>query len=319
MSALAPLALVASALALAPAGSQPAGGDDSAARMARAVELRQQAERALADGDLAGALRAAQASYEALPSGRTAYNVAVVQRALGQRDAAFEQLLAGLNLGPSPEVCAYIEEQLAEVGPALSPPRGWLTVETSPPGAEVEVEGARAGQRTPVVLGLSAGEHTVTLRREGYRPAVAVAEVRVGAGAQLVQSLVPEPPAQAPQLMAVERPTLAEVRAQRSSGDQPARSAGVGAPPSAASASSPWLLGVGVSLAGVGGVALAACGAGVLVLDRQVSDPYQVWAARQQAAQLGTGAAVGAAAAAVVTVAGIGIAAAALLSDHTPD
>lgn len=46
--------------------------------------------------------------------------------------------------------------------------RGKLTIASNPAGAEIEVDGAFMGN-APAVLELEPGDHTVTLRKEGYR------------------------------------------------------------------------------------------------------------------------------------------------------
>ena len=50
----------------------------------------------------------------------------------------------------------------------LSNGRGKLTIASNPEGAEIEVDGAFMGN-APAVLELEPGDHTITLRKEGYR------------------------------------------------------------------------------------------------------------------------------------------------------
>ncbi len=84
---------------------------------------------------------------------------------------------AGVDAAPSLEEAPPVEASAGAVetpasrrSPAAPPPRGTLTVRSTPPGASVEVNGRSEG-RTPVSLrNIPLGGHTIVLTRPGYRP-----------------------------------------------------------------------------------------------------------------------------------------------------
>ncbi len=53
----------------------------------------------------------------------------------------------------------------------LEPLKGLVLIQTTPPGAEVDVDGNSSNRKTPLLLtDLSVGDHIVVLRTEGYQP-----------------------------------------------------------------------------------------------------------------------------------------------------
>ena len=52
----------------------------------------------------------------------------------------------------------------------LEPVKGLILIQTVPPGAEVDVDGAFRGKTPLMVIDLPIGDHTVVLRTEGYQP-----------------------------------------------------------------------------------------------------------------------------------------------------
>jgi hypothetical protein len=58
---------------------------------------------------------------------------------------------------------------------------GAILVLSQPPGAAVEVDGHRLGEATPTMAaGMSAGSHTVRLRRDGYAPVDKTVQLAAG-------------------------------------------------------------------------------------------------------------------------------------------
>jgi hypothetical protein len=55
-----------------------------------------------------------------------------------------------------------------------------LNVNSSPPSAEIEVDGKPTGKTTPAELQLPRGEHSVSVRMEGFTPATASFKVKGG-------------------------------------------------------------------------------------------------------------------------------------------
>ncbi len=73
--------------------------------------------------------------------------------------------------------------------PPPPPSNGTLSVESSPDGAKVYVDGSYRG-RTPLAIGLRAGLHEVELRLDGYEPYRARVQIRAGQTTRLSPRLV---------------------------------------------------------------------------------------------------------------------------------
>lgn len=173
-----------------------ASGASIEARRAQAVVWQKKADQLFSQGKYGPALEAAQRSYELFPTARTAYNVALIQIQLGQRESAFEQCVAALNLGPTASDLPLIEVTLAELGPQLIPPRGWLHVVTEPAPVEVTVVASSAGpQPSPHSFGAAVGAQRVRLRLPGYQTVERDVEVKAGEGIKLLVQLSLEPAA----------------------------------------------------------------------------------------------------------------------------
>ena len=57
------------------------------------------------------------------------------------------------------------------LAPGQGPPMGVIEVRTIPPGALVTVDGQRLGGPTPTNFQITAGAHTLEVRKRGFRPA----------------------------------------------------------------------------------------------------------------------------------------------------
>lgn len=143
----------------------------------RAINYQKKADKYFQAGKFKAALKAAKASYKLLPSARTAFNVALIQVELGDREDAFDQLIAGLNLDPSTKVRSAIEQLLGEQGRKIK--RGWVVISSLPGGAGVKIDGVAIG-KTPTVVGTAPGPHSVELELEGYPTAERQTKVRAG-------------------------------------------------------------------------------------------------------------------------------------------
>lgn len=289
-------------LALAHAAAAPAG--DVAARKARAIEFQEQADAAFRAGDYRTALAAAQRSFEVYPAARTAYNVAVIQIELGQRQAAFAQLLQGLGLEPSLEEARLIETSLADLGPSLQPPQGWIKIVSEPTGAQIAAASAQPLGVTPAVLGLEAGAHQLTLSRDGFHSARAPVHITPGRGTELAASLAPLAGAQ-----------NTSDTASAPTGDAGAAARAAACPPCSSGEDQTVLLGTGVALAAGGALSAAGLGFGVYTANAQVADASSPWETRSQAALYGLLMGVGAVVATGVLVGGGALTATALLAD----
>lgn len=92
--------------------------------------------------------------------------------------------LCGLNeaLEVAGTLAASLETQLA------APATGTVTIETTPAGAQVLVDGELAGT-SPLELTLSAGEHTIMLRQDGYTDQTRRVRVEAGSAAAVAAEL----------------------------------------------------------------------------------------------------------------------------------
>jgi hypothetical protein len=55
-----------------------------------------------------------------------------------------------------------------------------LSVQSSPEGANIFLDGARTGKTTPARLAVAPGKHTLMLSKEGYQDEAATADLRAG-------------------------------------------------------------------------------------------------------------------------------------------
>jgi hypothetical protein len=69
--------------------------------------------------------------------------------------------------------------QVAEVKATLMPKSGTLAVNSSPPGARIQLDGVDAGFSPVILANISSDNHTVTLEKDGY--VTAVRQVRITA------------------------------------------------------------------------------------------------------------------------------------------
>ena len=76
--------------------------------------------------------------------------------------------------------------------PTPSAETGKLAVATSPPGAEISIDGSSVGRMTPATIsGLPTGSHTIRLQLAGYAPAEATVSVTAGQTTTLSLPLTP--------------------------------------------------------------------------------------------------------------------------------
>ena len=68
----------------------------------------------------------------------------------------------------------------------------WAQVETTPPGAEILVDGNPTGQTTPARVQVPAGMHTIVLRLNGYAQAKRIVQASVGGTVNIQEPLRPK-------------------------------------------------------------------------------------------------------------------------------
>lgn len=121
---------------------------------------------------------------------RIAFNIALCHRQLGNREEAFHFFSEYLGSEDAdPERRSTAHAAVAELEPRLARVR----VVTEPAGGVVFVDSPDVGAwgRTPRILALAPGEHTIEVRLDGHRPAEASVVARTG---ELVEVLLrPQP------------------------------------------------------------------------------------------------------------------------------
>jgi len=69
--------------------------------------------------------------------------------------------------------------------------RATLKIASSPPGAQIEIDGADSGEVTPAMIRTSKGEHRIVLKFPGFQPASVVAKVEEGQSFNYAPRLTP--------------------------------------------------------------------------------------------------------------------------------
>lgn len=133
----------------------------------RARQLYESAQRLFDAGNYAAAESTFRAAYETVPNPVVLRAIAAAQERQGNIGAAVQTLERYLREAPpnAPDR-AQVEAHLRE----LSARPATLAVASTPPGAEIFVDGRPTGQTTPADVSLTAGQHTVELRMDGYQP-----------------------------------------------------------------------------------------------------------------------------------------------------
>jgi hypothetical protein len=156
--------------------ARPLGIRASSDDIERARALDQQGVRAFRDGRYNDAIRYFDEAYKLGGPSSELWNIARCDLKLDQPEAANETLeryLAQTDL--SIDDRANARRELEELGHR----RSTVTVASSPSGALVSIDDKHVG-RTPASTDVPAGEHTVTIRREGYMPHVERVVARYG-------------------------------------------------------------------------------------------------------------------------------------------
>jgi hypothetical protein len=284
------------ALLVAAAPEAPEGGPAEDVKV-RAVEAQKKANDLYKAGRYDEALAAALYSYSLLPSARTAYNVGLIQKKLGQKEQAFERFAMAPDMASSAEERDQIEKQLIELGPTLSPPRGWLRIESEPGGAAIAVApGVTTVAHTPFTLSLVAGSQRLVVSLPGYQPAQREVTVQAGHGGRTVVKLTPTgsavavatPPTETP-APTVEPPVTATPAPPPVATTKPTPSK----PPVQRELGTLFWAGVGVGA--LGALVAVGCGASGVYFNGAVADPAASWSSRETSAQLGLGVLIGAA------------------------
>lgn len=225
-------------------GAAPAGAADASLEAARehynrGLDLASQGEYRRAADEF-------KAAYEASPHFATLYNIAQADLAIGRVQEAADAFRRYLVEGGD-QIPAERREQVTRHLALIEARFASLTLETDPPGATVQVDGADVG-RTPLStpLRLAPGTHAVSASLAGHQSVTRAVTLGEGEGRRMAFAL--------PKLVA---PTAAAVAPERAA---PA----VVAPGRAdlsrqgwAARPAPWLIGAGVVAGGAAAVIYA--------------------------------------------------------------
>jgi hypothetical protein len=165
------------------AGRAGAIEDDDAAilraqtNLVAAREFDREGVRSFRDGRFADAIRYFRAAYRLGGPSSELWNVARARERVDDPEgaaSALEEYLAQRDLTPQDRAEAEREERALRVRPSV------LTVATNPPGAVVTVDRKQTAGPTPLSIEISAGPHTISVRREGYAVETQPLQARFG-------------------------------------------------------------------------------------------------------------------------------------------
>jgi hypothetical protein len=120
------------------------------------------------DGDYNAALAEFEASYQAYPSAAILYNVGLTQKALYRYVEAIntlERYLAGAKSDPK-ERLAEVRQVIAEMRALLTE----LTLQITPEGASVAIDGRHAGTAPLAPIPVAAGHHVIEISAPDHEP-----------------------------------------------------------------------------------------------------------------------------------------------------
>ena len=152
--------------------AEPRGPNLDAAR-----ELDQQGVRAFREGRYEDAIRDFRAARDLGGPPSELWNIARCEERVDDAERAAQALdeyLAAPDLTPGDRAEADREKKLLAARPST------LTVTTTPPGAQVTIDGQRAPRMTPFSVEIAGGAHTVDVRRPGYLPWTEPVDARFG-------------------------------------------------------------------------------------------------------------------------------------------
>jgi hypothetical protein len=121
------------------------------------------------DQNFNGALAEFMKAYELRRTPAVLYNIGLAQKALFHYAEAIDSMEKFLADSPnlSPERRADVQQQIAEIRALIAD----VTVQVEPAGAIVSVDGRTVGQSPlPKALGIAAGNHTIEVTADGYKP-----------------------------------------------------------------------------------------------------------------------------------------------------
>lgn len=133
------------------------------------------------DGNFNAALAEFRAAYQLAPSSALLYNIGLTQKSLFRYNDAIESLERYVAEEPrlQPARRAEVQQLVTEMKALLAQ----VTIEVTPPGAGISLDGRAVGTAPMKPYGIAAGGHVIEATLEGYRPARR--EIIVSAGVPL--------------------------------------------------------------------------------------------------------------------------------------
>lgn len=168
------------ALALAASGAAnaaPARPKASKEDLSRARALDKEGARAYAEGRYADAVKAFEEAYRLGGPAFELWNIAKCYFRLDQPDQAADYLQRYLSI---PNLPKADREEATQQLDSLTKKHSPLTVTSSPPGAQVTIDGKAVEGKTPLSATLPPGAHTVTVRGRSGEPYTQKVEAQFG-------------------------------------------------------------------------------------------------------------------------------------------
>ena len=158
---------------------------------ARARELYTLGQQQFRQGDFVTAQRSFEDAYRAVPNPVVLLSISECQVRSEDFTAAVATLKRYLQEKPNAPDRAQVETQIAN----LESKPGSVTIESTPPGAVIWVDGENTGYLTPNEISVRAGRHTVRATAQDYLPGEQAIDVIIGSRQRvsLTLSAMPAP------------------------------------------------------------------------------------------------------------------------------
>lgn len=169
---------------------------------------------ALQAGDCAEALVHYHRSFDATPRPRTLFNMAACQEELGLQADAWHNYRAFLELAEARDAKIVVKAE-ARVAALREVLRGNVTIETTPAGASVQLDGDPAARGvTPLTLALAPGTHTILISIADAAPVERTIEVAPDETELVAVTLAVSVAIAPPEVPLVPAPTVTPIEAR---------------------------------------------------------------------------------------------------------
>ncbi len=159
----------------------------SAKDKAYARELYAMGQQQFRQGNFGAAQRSFEDAYRAVPNPIVLLSIAECQVRTESFTDALVTLARYLEERPDAPDRTQVEEQIR----LLKAKPGFITIESSPAGAGIWVDGQDTAQVTPATLELTAGDHVIALETEGYTKVEQRVTILNGSRQNVTLSLLP--------------------------------------------------------------------------------------------------------------------------------